>query len=252
MLVLDELADAREPVVLAVLAERVGLPKSTTRRVLGALEHHRLVERLAHGKYRLGLRLFELGLLVQGPLEDVRASSLQELQRLSDATGLTSYLCVQDGSRAVCVERVEGLHAHSMALSPGRSLPLHVGAASRALMASQTEAQVEAYIAAGLMARGGTAHAISTPERLRDELRVSRERGWTFADQEGALGVAAIGACIFDAQGAPCAAISVSGLVTYVTEQEAPRYATSVVEAARVISAKLGYTSDRDARGMPR
>src|SRR5438552_3796311 len=70
--ILDALA-AHEPVrSLNELCEDVSLHKSTTHRLLQALEARRYVERSASGnEYRLGLRLFELGMRVVSRLSYV-------------------------------------------------------------------------------------------------------------------------------------------------------------------------------------
>jgi len=60
--IIDALTKVREDASVAELAERVKLHKSTAHRLLSILERHRIVERDSEtGRYRLGLRLFELG-----------------------------------------------------------------------------------------------------------------------------------------------------------------------------------------------
>ena len=66
---------------------------------------------------------------------DIRRASLPVLKRIHEATGETTFLCVRHGTRAVCIERIDGVRVNSRVLRLGRSLPLHVGAAPRALLA---------------------------------------------------------------------------------------------------------------------
>src|SRR6516164_171414 len=62
--IIDALTKVREDASAAELAESVKLHKSTAHRLLSILERHRIVERDSKsGRYRLGLRLFELGTL---------------------------------------------------------------------------------------------------------------------------------------------------------------------------------------------
>jgi len=62
---LDALAGQAEAVTLKQLAQATGLHPSTAHRILTALVHDRLVERIDQGNYRLGIRLLELGNLVK-------------------------------------------------------------------------------------------------------------------------------------------------------------------------------------------
>src|SRR5262245_10097597 len=67
--IIDALAKTREDATLAELAEEVKLHKSTVHRLLSILERHRVVERDSYtSRYRLGLRLFELGSIAMGRL----------------------------------------------------------------------------------------------------------------------------------------------------------------------------------------
>jgi DNA-binding IclR family transcriptional regulator len=59
--VLDLLGESDIPLGLAQVASSLQLHKSTAHRFLMVLERHRMVERTASGKFRLGLRLFDLG-----------------------------------------------------------------------------------------------------------------------------------------------------------------------------------------------
>src|SRR2546428_4718768 len=65
--IIDALANARDDASLAELAEEVKLHKSTVHRLTSILERHRILERdRQSGRYRLGLRLFELGSIALG------------------------------------------------------------------------------------------------------------------------------------------------------------------------------------------
>ncbi|NCC29834.1 MAG: IclR family transcriptional regulator, partial [Gammaproteobacteria bacterium] len=58
---LDAIARYSEPVSLKILAAETGLHASTAHRILASLIQNRFVEKDAVGRYRLGLRLLQLG-----------------------------------------------------------------------------------------------------------------------------------------------------------------------------------------------
>ena len=102
--VLEVLADEGQPLSLVKLSKRLGLPKSTTMRLLMVLEGHRFVQKNAeNGLYRLGLKLFELGSKAVAQF-DLTERARPHLERLVSRTGETAYLSVLDGGEALVMD----------------------------------------------------------------------------------------------------------------------------------------------------
>ena len=113
--IIDALTEVREDASVAELAESVKLHKSTAHRLLSILERHRIVERDSqNGRYRLGLRLFELGIVhmvqrtrhhgaarrIAVPADGVgRRSLLHELRRPHHVR-IHGRLCLRDLAKA--------------------------------------------------------------------------------------------------------------------------------------------------------
>ena len=144
---LDRLA-AEPEVSAAGLADSVGEPRSTVYPLLASLQQIDMVEPgTRRGTYRLGLKLLHLGSAVSARF-DQRQAAVPVMERIHQATGETVFLCIRAGYEAVCIERIEGRWVQSMALRLGGSLPLHVGAALRVLLASEPRELWEEYLAA--------------------------------------------------------------------------------------------------------
>lgn len=235
------MADAREPMRLRDLAAAAGLSASTTRRILSSLCHHQLCEQTPQGTYRLGLALFELGTRVEANL-DIRTRSLPALQRLSEVSHLTVFLCVQRDGRAIAIERIDGRYAFSLALSLGGSLPLHVGAAPRVLLAYMPEEEALSLLEQHPPKRY-TERTLTGREEIRADMRLSRERGYVISDEELTIGVAAIGMPVFGHLSAdrPVAAISIAGLVPQVLGEHLEELLTMLRATANEISRELGH-----------
>ena len=77
-----------EPVSLKILAKTTGLHPSTAYRILASLIDHGFVERGEAGRYRLGVKLLQLGNRVQSRL-DLRREARPIMERLRDLTGET-------------------------------------------------------------------------------------------------------------------------------------------------------------------
>lgn len=240
MSLVDHLAEAGE-LTPAQLAERTGEPRSTVYRLLNSLQELGLVEPgPRRGTYLLGLKVFQLGSTVVSRF-DVRQAALPLMERLHEQFGETTFLCVRRGFEAVCIERIDGERVNLLALRLGGTLPLHLGAAARALMAYEPPAFWEDYLRQCTL-EALTEKTPATPDAVRAELRATRERGYSISDEDVTPGVGSFGAPIFDHLGAVCASISVGGLREPLMSRS-DETVTALREAAASISRLLGYVA---------
>jgi DNA-binding IclR family transcriptional regulator len=239
--VLRVLADSQGPMQLRDIALGTGLSTTTVHRILGALVQNTLCEREPDGRYGLGLTLFELGARVQAGL-DLRERSRPPLTQLADATDLTSFLCVRRDNRAICLERINGRNAFTLALEAGGSLPLHVGAAPRVLLAYDSEPEIRRHLQSNVPLQRFTARTLIDPDAVLEDLAESRARGWTLSDEDVTDAVSALGAPVFgfgDTE-RPVAAVSVAGLRPHVMGAEHDRIVDVLLDTASSISEALG------------
>jgi len=237
---LDQLAADGESSA-ARLSDALGEPRSTVYRLIRALERAEFVEPAERpGRYRLGLKLFRLGGAVVARIDE-RQAALPHMEALHATTGETVFLCIRRGLEAVCIERLEGSRAVSLALTLGGVLPLHAGAAPRVLLAAEPEAAWRDYHDA---ASRLTAVAPSLPASADDlfrELEAVRGTGYAISDEDVTVGIAAIGAPIRNHRGAVTAALSISGVRPAILGDHQTRMTELVVEAAAAVSASLGF-----------
>jgi DNA-binding IclR family transcriptional regulator len=198
-----------------------------------------LVERSdGAGTYRLGLRLFRLGAAVGRRLE-VRQAARPVLEAIHRATEETVYLCVRRGDEALCVDRIDGLWVQSLTLRVGETLPLHLGAASRALLASESEEFLRGYLGRATLTPL-TERTPATRAAVRRELRAVVQHDYAVSDGDIRLGIAAVGSAIRDHTGAVVAALSVGGLRPSILGDEEAT-ARLVVEGAARVSRALAF-----------
>src|ERR671914_2765756 len=104
---LDELAGSPTDLGTNELARRIGVNPSTASRLLGTLEAARLFEHVpSTGRFRLGLRLLELGNAAVARL-DLRAIARPHLEELAEQTGETATVSVPGEQEAVTVDFVQ-------------------------------------------------------------------------------------------------------------------------------------------------
>lgn len=239
-----EVLAARREATTADLAERLGEPRSSVYRLLNTLVELDAVEPGSHrGTYRLGLKLLQLGSAVVERL-DVRLSALPVMERIHDDTEETIFLTLRRGRSAVCIERIDGRRAAVMELKLGGSLPLHVGAAPRALLAFDRRAEWDAYFQGGPMVDPLTGKEL-TREEVLPALEEARRVGASISDEDLTPGFAAIGTPIFDHHGQVSAALSISGVRAEILGDNRDHVLGLLTDGALQISRSLGYDGAR-------
>ena len=126
----DCFSHAKPELTFSDLVDHSGMNRTTVHRLLSTLERAGWVERV-NGRYRLTIRLFQIGSIVSRTL-DLRTEARPLLAHLAAELGDTAYLVIVVEDTAVCLDRVEGANpvtVTSKLFNVGQSLPLHVGAA---------------------------------------------------------------------------------------------------------------------------
>ncbi len=143
------------------------------------------------GTYRLGLKLLRLGSAVVARFDE-RQAALPVMERLHEETEETVFLCIRRGYEAVCIERIDGRWVQSMALRLGGSLPLHVGAAPRALLAFEPRDFWEEYVRRVELRPFTRRTPVSKTALFRALEEVSAD-GYSISDGDVVAGMAAVG-----------------------------------------------------------
>lgn len=241
------LMDALSDEVVATsarLTELLGEPASSVYRLLATLIEVGWVEQIERrGAYRIGAKVLGLSELLTRRL-DIRRAVLPVMTRIHEELGETTFMCVRNGTRAVCIERLDGIRVNSRVLRLGRSLPLHVGAAPRAMLAMEPRKVWEEYAATA--AHEESSRDIAWRAQLFAELEEIRSNGVAVSDNTVTPGIAAIGAPILDHRGEVVASLSVSGLREGILRDRTDgRSVESLVRAgAAELSGYLGWAAE--------
>lgn len=224
---------------LSELHRMTGLPKSVISRILKTFEDHDFLKQdPMTKKYRLGIRLFELGRLVvdQMNLTKVARPVMEDIARRTEETVL---LCVEDEYQQVCIESISSNKRVNLASRPGTRIPLHAGASAKLLLAFMpVERRMHYYESFGL--ERFTPHTITDRDELERELEVIRRKGFATTFEERDLGTAGVAAPIVDHRGQVIASLTIVGLKPRFTDSRLPELTECVVAGAQVISSELG------------
>jgi len=203
---------------LAEICQRTGYPKSTTHRLLSSMREAGLLDQDRNrDRYRLGLKLYELGNTVLANM-DLHREARPYVEALGRLTDQVVHLAIFDGRRAVVI-----------------------GSVGKAILAFQPESLIDAFVADGLARFTDT--TITDAAALREDLQLTRSRGYSVDQAEHQPGLHCVGAPIRDLSGRVFAAISVSGPAWKMPLSDVSRVAKIVIHHADGISRALGYQS---------
>jgi DNA-binding IclR family transcriptional regulator len=226
--------------------ERTGFPKATTHRLLSTMKEIGFVEQArGRDRYRLGLKLFELGSLFLANL-DLHREAQPFVDRLAKISGEVVHLCIFDGLDAVFVDRKELESGPSTMVMTIEGAPSYCTGVGKAILAFRGEDAIARVIAAGL--KRYTPTTITDGAALRADLHAIRERGYSIDRSEHQLNLQCVGAPIRDAGGSVFASISVSGPGERITAARIPVLGPLVVETADQISRALGWARTAEKR----
>jgi DNA-binding IclR family transcriptional regulator len=216
------------------LARRTGVNASTVSRLLATLAAAGYVDQAANGRYRLGIRLVQLGNAVVDRL-DLRELARPELEALVEAAGETATLSVAGGHEAVTVDFVQSPSSVQGVAQLGRPSVAHATATGKVLLA---------YTGAGLPPEGlrrYTARTIADPRALAREIERVRARGWADAVGEREDDLAGIAAPVRGSRGELAAIIGVQGPTTRLDAKARATALVPLLAAASALSGRLGY-----------
>ncbi|BBF99173.1 MULTISPECIES: IclR family transcriptional regulator [Pseudonocardia] len=231
--VLDCFSVARPALTLSEVARHSGLPVSTARRLIGELCAWGGLERTADGRYRIGMRLWTIGSLAPRQ-RDLREAALPYMHDLFQATKENVQLVVEEGGRALCIEKISSSRAVPTRTEVGGRLPLHATGVGKAILAFSPHELLAEVVAPGLARL--TPQTITEPGRLARALREVRTAGVAYSYEEMTLGAVSVAAPVTLLGSGVCAALGIVAHSHTVVDRLAPAVRTAALGISRSIA----------------
>ena len=242
----------RRPVLgIADIADELGMSRSTTHRYVITLVALGYLEQGASRKYRLGLRVTDLGMSALNST-GLREHAHPYLEELRQRTTYTTNLGVLDGSDVLYVDRVRsyrrGQSDIDLDIHTGSRLPTYCTSMGKLLLANLPESEQRDLIASIKLTKRGP-NTISSKKALREELEEIRAAGFAVNDQELAAGLYAIAAPVRNDARDVVAAVNLSAHSSMISLEElVDALGPHLVSTADRISARLGYRRDDEQK----
>lgn len=224
------------------LSEGLGMPRSTTHRVLSNLVSEGYLHHVPYQGYTLGYKLIYLGTRAreQRPLTQLARPFLE---KLADYCGDTIHLGQIEGPHVLYLDKLSGQRGLEMRSRIGQRMPLASTGVGRALMLGMTEERWrEVYDEAVLLRERTASERPPLPvwADYLDTMRRYLQRGWVMELEENEVGIRCVGAPVRDVTGEVVAAVSVASASFHMSEERMLELGPVVAATAQSISSALG------------
>jgi len=222
------------------LSEKLGFYPSTTHRILDTLKHWGYVEQDSHTqKYRLGLKVLELGMAKLHQMDLVREARAH-LKEVVNQCNETVHLGVLEEGEVLYLAKEESSQTIRMISYVGKRASLHCTALGKILLAYMSEEGRKKILEDRELPRL-TENTITDKKELEKELDKVREQGFALDREENEKNVRCIAAPIRNHQGKVIAAISISAPIFRIDKNAQNNLKKILMETSRKISKRLGY-----------
>ncbi|EFK05962.1 IclR helix-turn-helix domain protein [delta proteobacterium NaphS2] len=192
------------------ISKALGLPKPTVHALARTLVKWGMLEQEPNTKkYRLGIKVYELGIALTGSLE-INQKGAGLAYQLSNQTGLVSRIAIWGLDSALITVNIEPRTHIFFIHQIGPRVTAYCSALGKVLLAFLDSKDLNSYLER-VSFKAFTVNTITEKKQLLEELDEIRRRGYSTDREENLLGMACIGAPIFGWGGRLEGAVSVSG-----------------------------------------
>ncbi|KAA2262638.1 IclR family transcriptional regulator [Solihabitans fulvus] len=221
---------------LSDIARRADLPLPTAHRLLAELVSWGALARREDGRYVVGRRLWDLGLLApaRSGLREIASPFLHDIY---GATLATVHLAVREGTKVLYLDRLSGHASVPIVSQVGTRLPMHATGVGKVLLAHAPEDVLFAVLSA---LDRVTPYTVTAPGRLRQQLARVRQEGYAQTYEEMSLGACSVAVPIHDPSNQVVAAL---GIVVASLKRDRARLVAALEVAAQGIRRTLARDS---------
>lgn len=242
--ILEELVNRNEPLGITEISKYTNYHKSTVYRLVDTLCYRGyLTQDFETGKYKVGMKIFELGSKVINNL-DLRSRVKPFLKEIEEKTAETVHLGVLDSTKVVYIDKVESRRTIRMSSNIGSRTYTHSTGLGKATLAFLPEEKIDQIIEEEGLPEF-TENTITEKEALKNELEEIRKNGFAIDEEENEAGIICVAAPIFDYNDNITAAISISGPANRMTNNKKNEIKKIAKEYSKRISRALGQRSEK-------
>ena len=220
---------------LSQISKHLEIPKSTALNLIQTLESEGFLLRVKSGNtYQLGYKNIELGYRATTSLS-ILPYAIPIMEEVQEKTGEIIYLTTHINGQVFYLQCSYPSRPKVSYSVRGKMLPMHCTGCGKAMLSYLSQEFVQHVIDVhGL--RAITPNTIIDPDQLFKELEITRQRGYARDNEEETLGVRCVGIAIRNTNGQAVGALSLSGSVLTMTDENADKFANLLSNACNLLS----------------
>lgn len=228
---------------ISELSQRLGMSKTTVHRFLQTLKALGYVSQEGEtDRYRLTIRLFELGAQALENVDLVREADI-EMRRIGQLTREAVHLGAFDEDHIIYIHKIDADYGLRMQSRIGRRNPLYSTAIGKVLLAWMPREEARQALA-HVEFKKSTPKTLSSADAVMSILPHVRERGYAEDNEEQEEGLFCIAVPVFDRFGHVIAGLSISFPTMRCGADTKAHYVALLKHAGSAISERMGYHGD--------
>lgn len=238
MAILEALGAIERDSGVSEIAQQLDMSKSTVYRFLQTLKGLGYVIQDEDDRYRLSVRLFELGAKSLPQLDLVREAD-PAMRHINALTGESVHLGILEAGNIVYVHKLDSSYNLRMYSRVGLRAPLYCTGIGKVLMAWLEESEVIKHLQ-GETFTPRTANTLPNIEAYLEELAQIRVNGYGEDREEFEANMRCLSVPVFNRMGVVIAGMSVSFPCFRFQEDLKASYVRELLEAGRATSRRMG------------
>lgn len=231
-----------EELSAAEISRMLDMSFSKISRMLRTLEREGIVERdNKTGKYRLGILVFELG-IIYAYHHPLRKIFRPHLEQMAHDIQLTASWGILSNNRVIVLDRVQNLPIDVLGYRVGLNLPIHTTSIGKILMAYLMEEDLNEILLSIDLIKP-TKNSIIDINKIKENLKLYKSQGYSYDDEETYEGIHCIGTPIMNDEGQAIAGISILDEKERTSRNKLMSYVDYLKNKALFISRQLGYSN---------
>jgi len=237
--VLEIMARSESGVHVSEVARTLQLPKATVFRILFTLQEIGYARKDPSTRAYVTVRGAAWVNHAEGR-ETLRRVARPYMEKVLSRFEQTVNLAVLDRGQVLYTEILEGLRSIRMSANVNTYAPVHATGVGKSMLAFLHPVEAEEILKKKPLAKLTPKTITSIRAQLKTFKRI-REQGYAIDNEEAETGARCVAAPIFNSQGRPTAALSVSAPVNYMTASVVAQVSQTLADATRKISGQLGF-----------
>jgi DNA-binding IclR family transcriptional regulator len=246
MRILREFSQDEPELGITELSNRLSMAKSTVSRLIQILcEENMMQKNEQTRKYHLSLTAFEIGSVVYHEMELCQMAIPLLKKMLAAVQGAIQMVTYDKGGIVYLIKLPEDKDTKILN-TMGKRVPAHCTASGKMMLAHQDEAEINRVLQSDLKAY--TRKTITSPDKLKAELKKIKEAGYAVSHEEFAEGMSSVAIPVYDDMSRVLAAICVTKPTSHLSSAQIQHLLKEMKMYSRLITEQLGKMNVRKRR----